>query len=224
MYKMFYVEGSDFSSEKGTFPLRKHLLKWVMLILTVPSPSVREWTKARCQDVAFLLIQLILREPSSLVKCCAQRNDGVNSSSSQSVIDGIVLNNASTTKQQSTSKIFQSRTYKDLTTPVERTYLLTTFDCPLEFEMKKSEYGGGVEGVVTEGCHVIPELLHCLLETLQTVMQAHVEYAEAQASSMKITFEFFMCIQKYFNLVVRERREDFANTADDVNSVVGESL
>ena len=133
------ILGSGFAAEKGTFPLRKHLLSWVTLGLTSLTSSIKESVKMSSADVAWLLVQLVLRNPGQLSKACEPM--------------------------------------KDFMTSLEKVYLLTTFNCELDFEAP------GREALVkanSEACHVIPVLVTCLGETLQNVMQQHLELAEPQ--------------------------------------------
>lgn len=133
------ILGSGFAAEKGMFPLRKHLLSWVMLSLTSPASSIKEWTKTSAESVAQLLVQLVLRNPGQLSEGRGPK--------------------------------------KDFVTSLEKLYLLVTFDCELDFEVPTKE---AVAGMSTEACHMVPVLVTCLGETLQTVMQPHLELAEPQ--------------------------------------------
>ena len=133
------ILGSGFAAEKGTFPLRKHLLNWVVLSLTSPTSNVKEWPKMSGADISLLLVQLVLRNPGQL------------------------------------SRVHEPE--KDFMTSLEKVYLLTTFDCELDFEVSRKEAAVRTN---SEACHVIPVLVTCLGEILQNVMQQHLEFAEPQ--------------------------------------------
>ncbi|XP_076466353.1 serine-protein kinase ATM-like [Babylonia areolata] len=139
------ILGSGFSADKGTFPLRRHLLMWVTQGLTLLPSGVKKPVKLSAEKLVRLLVQLVLRDP-------AHQSEG------------------------------QVRR-RDFSTSLERLYLLTTFDCELDFEKVQKDSG---KTAVEEGCHVIPVLVTYLGECLQTVVQSHLELTESQIGILEL--------------------------------------
>ena len=71
---------------------------------------------------------------------------------------------------------------REFFTPLENVYLMTTFDCELEFEKEDRE----VKRLTSEACQVIPVLVMCLGQTIHTVVQQHLEVTEPQVGFVLI--------------------------------------
>ncbi|XP_070188647.1 serine-protein kinase ATM-like [Littorina saxatilis] len=139
------ILGSGFATEKGAFPLRKHLLNWVTLCLTSRDDIGIERTRTLGGDLAQLLLQLVLRDPGQF-----SRGDKVE---------------------------------RGFVTSLEKIYLLTTFDCELDFEKQRKKTGVTTE---SEVCHAIPALVIFLGETLQSIVLQHLEYTEPQLKTLEL--------------------------------------
>lgn len=185
--------------DRECFPLRKHLVSWALLSLSLPPPGMREWTKARGGQLAHLLLQLVLREPGTLLEKRAMSSAATDRSASESLPTYSTntstpaihwrenLASPSRTKDFEDEKSDEHRgalTCRTCTekfiTKLEKTYLLTSFDSQLDFERHKTEEDQKM--VLTEKCQVIPDLVSYLTTTLQTIIRGHVSFAEIHVS------------------------------------------
>ncbi|KAK7494518.1 hypothetical protein BaRGS_00014171, partial [Batillaria attramentaria] len=138
------ILGSGFAMEKDMFPLRKHLLEWVMLGLKHPD-SGSKVTADSIHTLVSITLQLMMRDPGA-------------------------------------EYLAETHCEKLFTTSLEETFLLTTFDCALDFEKQDTVS----VGTKLPTSHMIPVMVSAVNDALQEIIHQHLLITEPQVKMVEL--------------------------------------